>query len=201
MVSLNQIAFNITENMGDNSDVFIRRMKFTVLYYRAMMIRRDYSNNGHLPETLLQELVFDTAPVVYHKDRFNRTTTKPPIPIRIKGPVFHYVGGIDRKTPYRFMYPEEMEYHNYNKWNCKIPGYSYIDGYITVHNISSTKIMVRGVFEDPVEVGKLMGDGCVDDNAPFPIPLDMVEAITKGILSGELSVRDQNADVADEVKM
>ena len=201
MLSLNQIAFNITENMGDNSDVFIRRMKFTVLYYRAMMIRRDYSRNNYRPESLLQELVFDTENVTYHKDKFIRTKQKPPIPIRIKGPLFHYVGGTDRKTPYRFMYPEQMEYHNDNKWSCKIPGYSYIDGYITLHNISSNKVLIRGVFEDPVEVGKLMGTGCVDDNAPFPIPMDMVEAITKGILSGELSVRDENADVADEIKM
>lgn len=201
MPTLNQIVFNIAENLGDTSEVLISRLKFTVLYYRAMMIRRDYTRNGHLPESLLQELVFDTESTVYHKDKFNRTKVKPPIPIRIKGPVFHYVGGIDRKTPYRFLYPEQMEYHNHNKYSCKIPGYSYIDGYVTVHNISASKIMIRGVFEDPREVGKLMGQGCVDDDAPFPIPLDMVEAITKGILSGEMQVKSPQADVADEVKM
>lgn len=201
--SLNQIVFNIAENIGDTSEVLIQRLKFTVLYYRAMFIRRDYSRNLHLPDSLLQELVLDTNTVEYHKNKFNRTTLKPPVPIRIKGPLFHYVGGIDRQTPYRFIYPEQMEYHNHNKFSCKIPAYSYVDGYITTHNLNSSKLLIRSVFEDPRAVGKITNSGCIDDDSHFPIPLDMVEGITKGILSGELTIKVQspNADVADEVKM
>lgn len=191
--------------MNDTSDVLINRLKFTIIYYRAMMIRRDYTRNIHLPESLLQELVLETETVPYHeaieKHKFVRTKLKPPIPVRIKGPVFHYVGGVDRKTPYQFIYPEQMQYHNSNKWQCKPPGYSYIDGYITLHNISATKIIIRAIFEDPRKVGEFTGEGCVDDDAEFPITLDMVEGITKGILSGEMAVRQPGADKAAEIEI
>lgn len=205
MASLNEIAFNIAENMNDTSDVLINRLKFTIIYYRAMMIRRDYARNLHLPESLLQEFVLETEVVPYHqqieKHKVVRTKLKPPVPIRIKGPVFHYVGGVDRKTPYQFIYPEQMEYHNSNKWNCKPPAYSYIDGYITLHNIAATKLVVRSVFEDPRKVAEFEGAACVDDDADFPITMDMIEGITKGILSGEMQVRQPGADEADEIKI
>ena len=47
---------------------------------------------------------------------------------------------------------------------------------------------VRGVFEDPEEVAKFDCDGtdCYDDNMPFPMPADMVQAITTALLSGEM---------------
>lgn len=197
--TLNQIVFNIAENKADTSEVFIRRLKFTVLYYRAMFIRRDYSRNFHLPESILQEVVLDLKSVTTGSDNHLRTVQPLPVPIRLKGDPFQYFGGVDRKTPYRFAYPEERQYVNAGKFNCKPPIYSYVNGYGEVHNISAGKILIRHAFENPVLVGKLNNSGCVDDNSPFPIPLDMVEGITKGILSGELQVREPEADVAKEV--
>ena len=49
-------------------------------------------------------------------------------------------------------------------------------------------INVRGVFEDPEEVAKFDCDGtdCYDDNSPFPMPADMIQAITTALLSGEM---------------
>jgi hypothetical protein len=75
-----------------------------------------------------------------------------------------------------------------------------VDGYGEVYNISSTKVLIRHVFENPTEVAKTFGGTCIDDDSPFPIPLDMVEAITKGILSGEMQVRDPEADKAGELE-
>ena len=49
-------------------------------------------------------------------------------------------------------------------------------------------INVRGVFEDPEEVAKFdcNGTDCYDENMPFPMPADMVQAITTALLSGEM---------------
>ena len=47
-------------------------------------------------------------------------------------------------------------------------------------------INIRGVFEDPEEVAKFECDGsdCYDDSANFPLPMDMVQAITDGLAKG-----------------
>ena len=206
IASLNEIAYNIAENFNDQSDILINRLKFSIVYYRAMLIRRDYARNIHLPETLLQEIVLETEKIKYHDPvtyEFIRTKKKPPIPVRISGPVFHYVGGTDRKTPYQFIYPEQMAYNNYNKWLCKPPAYSYVDGYVTVHNISASKIIIRAVFEDPEKVREFNdpNGACPTGDEEFPIPYDMIDSITKGIISGELSIRQPGADQGQEVQL
>lgn len=209
MATLNEIAYNIAENLNDQSEILINRLKFSIVYYRAMLIRRDYTRNNHLPESLLQELVLDMEKIKYHdpvRHEFIRSKSKPPVPIRISGPVFHYVGGVDRKTPYQFIYPEQMEYQNHNKWVCKPPGYSYIDGYVTVHNISAGKVVIRGVFEDPSKVDEFKSENgenipCPTGDEEFPIPYDMIDIITKGILSGEMSIRRPGADQGKEVEL
>ena len=47
-------------------------------------------------------------------------------------------------------------------------------------------INIRGVFEDPEEVAKFdcNGSDCYDDTANFPLPMDMVQAITDGLAKG-----------------
>ena len=51
-------------------------------------------------------------------------------------------------------------------------------------------INVRGIFEDPEEVQKFKTcDGpCYDDNFVFPMPMDMVSAISAGLINGELKL-------------
>lgn len=47
-------------------------------------------------------------------------------------------------------------------------------------------INIRGVFEDPEVVAKFEcgGGNCYDDQSDFPMPLDMVQAITDGLVKG-----------------
>ena len=69
-----------------------------------------------------------------------------------------------------------------------------IEDYMYIYNAEGLEyINVRGVFEDPEAVAKFancdQGNKCYDDSTTdFPIPMDMLNAINKGILSGELSL-------------
>ena len=68
-----------------------------------------------------------------------------------------------------------------------------IENYLYIYNAEGLEyINVRGIFEDPEAVSKFgdcNGAQCYDDSATvFPIPMDMLNAINKGILSGELSL-------------
>ena len=64
--------------------------------------------------------------------------------------------------------------------------------YIYIYNPKGLEaINVRGVFENPRDVADFATCDtgvCYDDQSPYPLPLDMVSAITNGILAGELTV-------------
>jgi len=52
-------------------------------------------------------------------------------------------------------------------------------------------ITIRGVFEDPESVSNFAtcNDGnCYDEYSDFPLPMDMVSAITAGMAAGELAL-------------
>jgi hypothetical protein len=66
-------------------------------------------------------------------------------------------------------------------------------------------INVRGIFEDPEDVALFDCDGsdCYDDDMDFPIPMDMLQTITQGIMSGELmllsgSINDTTNDTLQD---
>ena len=66
-----------------------------------------------------------------------------------------------------------------------------IEDYLYVYNPGGMDFVnVRGVFEDPEELAALDScDGtCYDADSTFPIPADMIAAITSGLINGELKL-------------
>ena len=66
-----------------------------------------------------------------------------------------------------------------------------IEDYLYIYNADSMKyVNVRGIFEDPTDLKNFNCDSslCWDDDAPFPMPMDMVQAITAGLMQGELQI-------------
>ena len=67
-------------------------------------------------------------------------------------------------------------------------------------------VNVRGVFEDPEKVAEFTCDGnqCYDDTMDYPIPGDMLQTITQGIMQGELglmsgTINDQMLDRKQDI--
>ena len=180
-MTLNEIAYNILNivrggrsNSDDN--ISLSQIKFNIKYYRAMMIRRDLARNNFMSRHMEQDLGclklvrvnasqccnFDIECIVY------RTEEKVPRTVRANfKDMITYVGGVDGINTIPVVKSDYIKYLPYDKY---------------------TKNHVRGVFEDPEEVAKFDCDGtdCYDDNMPFPMPADMVQAITTALLSGEM---------------
>ena len=95
-------------------------------------------------------------------------------------------GTIPRMEPY------ELEWVAYDKYTSRKMRYYVIDEYIYVYEPNGLEaINVRGVFEDPKEVGEFAtcdSGYCYDDQSHYPLPMDMVSAITNGLVQGELSL-------------
>jgi hypothetical protein len=102
--------------------------------------------------------------------------------------------------------PHMVEYLPYDKYTKQQKKAYMIEDYLYIYNGDGLKfINVRGVFEDPEEVALFDCDGsdCYDDDSEFPIPMDMVQIITQGLMSGELmmlatSVNDTTNDTMQD---
>jgi hypothetical protein len=198
MASLNEIAINIADNLGQPFDhMLIERIKFNVIHYRAMFIRRDQDRNNHISPILQQDLgcipleEVDAAECCDIESNCTvlRTKYKLPTPIRLKGNSdFIYVGDITKTGPIDLVEPDSLKYLNAGRYSKLGRYYYYLNDRIYLINTELDYVNVRGVFVDPREVAafnQCEGADCYTDDSKFPIADDMIEGITMGLLNGQ----------------
>ncbi len=202
-MTLNEIAYNILNlvrggRSSNNDYISTSQIKFNVKYYRAMLIRRDFARNGIITRHLEQDLGclelikvdaskccnLPTECAVY------RTVKKIPRTVRFNfRDSITYVGDVSGTGSIPIVESNAVQWLPYDKYTKNKMKAYMIEDYIYIYNADGLKfINVRGVFEDPEDVAKFDCDGsdCYDDNMDFPIPMDMLQTITQGIMSGEL---------------
>jgi hypothetical protein len=206
-MTLDEIAYNLLNLMrggksNQDETISLSQIKFNVKHYRAMFLRRDFTKNGYISNHSEQDLgcvelkkvnasQCCNLPVTY--DVF-RTIEKIPKAVRFNfEDALTYVGDVTgtKRIP---LIPSQtiqfLPYDTYTKGKYKA---YMIKDYLYIYNADGIDtINVRGIFEDPEEVSKFAkcekGE-CYDSaNDPFPISMDMLNLINKGITSGELTL-------------
>lgn len=205
-LSLNEIANSLLNALrggrSSNSEhISLQQIKFMIKYYRALFIRRDAQRNMHRLRMFEQDLGLltltnqDTAEdATANSNLVVKRSVELPEPIRLKNSEgFTHISYPDQfgeqiplndasRAPWNF----------YGKYTSEAPFVSYLNGRLYLFNDEiNTQIRVRGVFADPEEVHNFTRANGLDlysDDSAFPCPHDMVEAITKGILDGELKI-------------
>ena len=219
-MTLNEIAYNILNlarggRSSNNDHISLDQIKFNVKYYRAMLIRRDFTRNGIITRHLEQDLGCIELQKVDASKCCNlpvdcavyRSKVKIPRTVRFsfKDAITH-VGDVTGLATIPMVEPHMVEYLPYDKYTKQQKKAYMIEDYLYVYNADGLKFVnVRGVFEDPEEVALFDCDGsdCYDDDSEFPIPMDMVQIITSGLMSGELmllssSVNDTTNDTMQD---
>jgi len=219
-MTLNEIAYNILNlvrggRSSNNDHISTSQIKFNVKYYRAMLIRRDFARNGiitrHLEQDLgcLELIKVDASkccdlPVdcaVY------RTVKKVPRTVRFNfSDAITHVGDVSGTGTIPIVDSNAVQWLPYDKYTKNKMKAYMIEDYIYIYNADGLKfINVRGIFEDPEDVAMFDCDGsdCYSDDSEFPIPMDMLQTITQGIMSGELmmlssSVNDTTNDTLQD---
>ncbi len=209
-MTLNEIAYNIADLAG-KTDVphFIERVKFNILYYRALLLRRDEDRNSRIPEQFLQSMCVPMEQVnasdcsgVSSDCNIMRSVDRIPNPVHIKrGNAFIYVGSVDNEKSYAPTTTSQLPYIQYSTFTANHPLYYIQDWYLYVVNSISQTIRVKGVFEDPrkLEVYNCEGEK-FDDDSRFPCTADMVQRITASLVNGELQLVN-NIDDGNEVNI
>ncbi len=202
-MTLNEIAYNILNivrggRSSSDDHLSLGQIKFNIKYYRAMMIRRDIARNNFMSRHIEQDLGclnlirvnaskccdFDIDCEVY------RTEKKIPRTVRANfKDMITYVGGVDGINTIPIIQSDYVKFIPYDKYTKNQRKAFFIEDYLYIYNPDGLELInVRGVFEDPEEVAKFDCDGtdCYNDNMPFPMPADMIQAITTALLSGEM---------------
>jgi hypothetical protein len=216
-MTLDEIAYNILNafrgGRGSQDEyVTIDQIKFNIRHYRAMLIRRDYARNGlvtrHLEQDLrcveLEKVDLSKCCGITIGCPAWRSVKKIPRTVRFNfEEAITYVGDVSGTGRIPLIKPYEVAYitaDKFTKNNAKaymIEDYMYI-----LNNKGADTINIRGIFENPEEVAEFSdcsGLPCYTGGSPFPMPMDMVQAVTQGLMSGELRLltgtfSDQTAD-------
>lgn len=199
-MTLSQIAERIAYSLGQPLDfILLKNLEFSIVYWRAVLYRRDMERNG-ISSEFLQVVYFDLIKV----DKADacdfeigcefvlRTSVKVPKPLRWKQDVaFKFIGTADGK-PFAQANFEEIRYICFNKYTSKEVRYVYANGYIYLFGDYGLLKKMRGeyVVADPRQIS-MVCDECWNSSVDFPIAEDMIEAIVKGILSGEFKVQPE----------
>lgn len=201
MASLNQIVDSVADGMNRSFDfAFKERLKFTVKYHRASLIRQSVERDGLSGETLQSTLVclekvdkIDSCSLEIGCSIL-KSKYKVPRPIRLKGiRSFLYVGDAAGTNPYGYCALEELPYKTKLKYTGHRPMYNYMNGYLYIYNNTKLKYArLTGLFSDPEllntcacdETGKEVS--CYNDDDNFPLDDDMIGFIVRGLMNGEL---------------
>jgi len=203
-MTLDEIAYNLLNafrggRTSQDENISIDQIKFNVKHYRAVFIRRDFARNGLITRHLEQDLRCVELEKVDLSKCCNinincpawRSKKKLPRTVRFNfEEAITYVGDITGTGRIQLIKPYEVAYISADKYTGSNMKAYMIEDYLYVLNHKGAEyVNVRGVFEDPEEVSKFSdcsGLPCYTDASPFPMPMDMVQAITMGMINGEL---------------
>jgi len=120
-----------------------------------------------------------------------RTKCEVPSPIRVSQLTFDFVGSPDFREGYSEMAPEYIKFNAANRFTSKRPKWFYSDKYVWVYNTRLlNRIGLRSVFRSPEDVNRCLCDNsaavCYDDDQPWPVAGDLINAIMRDVLNVEL---------------
>lgn len=208
MATLNQIAERIAYALNDPLNVMLREnIKFSIKYWRSMLIRRDVAQNG-LSDEFLQRIPIDLIKVdkadncdfAIGCDYILRSKFKIPKPVRLKTDVvFKFVGIFDLQGNMKattYVEFEEFRYTKFNKVTSNAVRYNYSNGYLYFfNNTMLKKAMIQSIFSDPASVNTACEEDCYNDDMEFPVADDMIQQIFAGILSGEFKLKPVSEEI------
>ena len=208
-MTLNEIAYNLLNlvrggNSHHDESISLEQLKFNILHYRAMFIRRDYAQNGFTSRHIEQDLgcvkliKTDGSQCCDVELECDVYKTELPLPKTVRfnfSEAITYVGSVSGLDTIAFVNSNTVKWLQYDKYTKTKMKAFMIDEHMYIYNAEGLEnINIRGVFENPRDVsrfGDCAGAGdCYtgDETADFPIPMDMIQRINQGILSGELKV-------------
>jgi len=206
-MTLNQLAYSLAQLLEkENDPQFVELCRYNYIHYRSLFIRRDQERNKTLPSAAVQQIVCDMVIVktieltgIEAGSDISRTKESLPQVVRLKTrDAFEFIGPIDGIDPFSIIPAREAQYVPYAQFTKLIPRVYLRRGHLYVVNKKPSKILVEAVFADPTRLERyLRSDGSLayTEEMDFPLPDDMIQGITQGLINGELKfLQDQKSN-------
>lgn len=198
METLNSITTSIASHLDRIQDEpFKRMLALKVDAWRSKLIVNSLEKHPEqrkfFRQTLYVPLVAaDQVPcdLPFSLCKSMRSVDTIPIPMRLQGILFDFVGTVDGRTPFREASPGTITYLSAGKYSGKIVYYEWKniapEGWHFELLSSGVPMMrVDGIFDKPSEVFEFNcnnGVGCDYWDLPYPVSGDLLQMITQYIL-------------------
>ena len=198
MATLREIAYDLIGHVrpsySDDDDLDIRQVYYWIKNQRALWLYKRCSEHKPLGDKNIQEysslsVTTDTV------DTNEKKSTLIATPIIYRGePKILFVGYTRKDKGILFLPYESAKYHGSGRFNADTMCAYYYNGYIYVRSYSYSTIIVRGVFEDPMDVTGMTVD------SEYPVDESLLEFLKGDILKADMSIflSAKNDPVNDE---
>jgi len=199
-----EIIYNILNvieagRIHDDFTPSFEQLSFIIDYKRAQYIRQDQTKNYFDSDQLYQDLgIFnmvkvdksECADLTFDCDIL-RTELKLPSLLRLNDRIGVKISAIEKQSRFHIVLPERSPFLG----NTKFPQLAYkvyfLNGYIYMpETLDVRAINIRGLLSKPKDASAFTcsGEACYTNSSEYPISSDMVDLITKDILSNELKM-------------
>ena len=198
---LSKIIYTIQElrskfSQSDDNPLSDRQVLFILNYYRSFLIRQDMEKGRPLSPFIIQEVTLDLEKVdkgigFVTKDMILRT--KITIPKPIEGHMHDYltyVGRADFEDRWTQLDLQSLKSVSYTRHAGRFPRWFARENFIYVKfppTCTTSKVLIRGVFEEPELVAKLAGKIApfVGQEWDYPISNNMLSTIIRMLEESE----------------
>jgi len=196
MATLKEIAYDLINHVrpsySDDDDLDIRQVYYWIKNQRALWIYKKLGEHKPISEKWLQEY----ASLTLYEDGTEKYSDTIATPILYRGEAkLTYVGPTTRTSKKWLLLPyESAKYHGSGRFNSTVVVCYYMNNKIYTRSYTGSTCMVRGVFEDPMDVTGFTVD------TEYPIDEHMLEFLKSEIIKADMSIfiQSKNDEVNDE---
>lgn len=204
-MTLDEISYNILNlyrgGRGSNNEhITLAQIKFNVKHYRAMLIRRDFERNNLISRHHEQDFgCFELERVDASRCcglpvecYVSRTKLKVPRTVRFNNrDGITHIADVTGIHTIPLVDPIAVQHLPWDRFTKNDKKAYMIEDHLYLYNADGVDILdIRGIAEDPEELAKYdcHGENCYNKDSIFPLGMDLVEALTNGLVKGTLQL-------------
>lgn len=199
MASAKEIIYNWRNlisggRLSDDDIPSYSQLKFILNYKRLQYLRQDYTKNYFDTDLMYQDLgcleleAVDSAECCHFESgcTIYRTKEVLPTPLRFSDRLGIKINAINKTKRFELILPERAPFIGYTKYPSLTEKVYWLNGRLYMRGLYA--INARIIAENPEDAKRFKCDGqaCYTDDSQYPLPGDMIDLITKDILSTEL---------------
>lgn len=193
-MTAHEVVYNIKNlksggKVSDDNPMSDMQWLFIIDYYRAQLIRQQQTANQTVSEFIVQEIETTLTMSEFDNNLYETISIPKPIEIHKRDLILHV--GSDEEVSYQRLTFNNYHWKKHSRYTSILPFYMVKNNKIHVGNLAGRKyILVRGVFERPIEVARTKAgyNPIKPLDFEYPISNNLLDSVVKMISDAEMKV-------------